>query len=128
MKKIAESVCSDISYTKLHHVLKSVGASISKDTVIDYVSLIADAFLVFSVANQFAKSAGRESNPKYYFADNGLLNLFLLQSDGALLEMLWRRICIACVLVGSVFSSLRLQGSTPTSCRITALPSRLPTL
>ncbi|MBE6484206.1 MAG: ATP-binding protein [Actinomycetaceae bacterium] len=86
VKKIAESVCSDISYTKLHHVLKSVGASISKDTVIDYVSLIADAFLVFSVGNQFAKFAERESNPKYYFADNGLLNLFLLQSDGALLE------------------------------------------
>ena len=86
VKKIAESVCSDISYSKLHHTLKSTGVAISKDTVIDYVSYAKDAYLVFTVDNFFAKFADRESAPKYYFSDNGLLNLFLFQKDASLLE------------------------------------------
>lgn len=86
VKKVAESVRSDVSYSKLHHALKSAGASISKDTVIDYISLMKDAYLVFTVDNLFAKFADRESTPKYYFADNGLLNLFLFQKASSLLE------------------------------------------
>ncbi|WP_350455360.1 ATP-binding protein [Slackia heliotrinireducens] len=86
VKKIAESVRTDVSYSKLHHVLKSVGASISKDTVIDYVAFINESFLTFAVENYFAKFVDRESTPKYYFADNGLLNLFLYQKETALLE------------------------------------------
>ena len=86
VKKLAESVRSDISYTRLHHALKSAGASLSKDTVIDYVSSIEDAYLAFRVSNHFAKFAEREGSPKYYFSDNGLLNLFLFQKDSALLE------------------------------------------
>lgn len=86
VKKMAESVCSDISFSKLHHVLKSAGVSVSKDTVIDYVSFAKDAYLAFSIGNGFAKFADRESTPKYYFSDNGLLNLFLFKKDTALLE------------------------------------------
>lgn len=86
MKKVAESVRSDVSYSRLHHALNSAGASISKDTVIDYISFAKDAYLVFAVDNLFAKFADRESTPKYYFADNGLLNLFLFQKASALLE------------------------------------------
>lgn len=86
VKKIAESVRSDISYSRLHHALVSTGAKASKDTVIDYVSYIKDAYLVFTVDNLFAKFADRESTPKYYFSDNGLLNLFLFQKDTSLLE------------------------------------------
>lgn len=86
VKKIAESVCSDISFNKLHHILKSTGISASKDTVIDYVTYATDAYLVFTADNYFAKAADRESTPKYYFSDNGLLSLFLFQKDTALLE------------------------------------------
>ena len=86
VKKIAESVCSDISYGRLQHALKSAGASVSKDTVIDYVSYARDAYLIFSMGNFFAKFADRESTPKYYFSDNGLLSLFLFQREAALLE------------------------------------------
>ena len=86
VKKIAESVRSEISHTKLSHTLKAVGASISTDTVIDYVSFIKESFLVFSLENHVAKFAERESTPKYYFSDNGLLNLFLFGKDSALLE------------------------------------------
>ena len=86
IKKMGESVRSDISYSRLHHALKSADASISKDTVIDYVSYAKDAYLVFTIENLFAKFGERESAPKYYFADNGLLNLFLFQKASALLE------------------------------------------
>lgn len=86
VKKLAESVMSDIAFTRLHHMLKSVGAPISKDTVIDYVSYAEEAFLVFHIENYFARFVERTSTPKYYFSDNGLLNLFLIQKDTALLE------------------------------------------
>ena len=86
VKKLAESVRSDISCNRLRNILKSAGASVSTDTVISYMSFIEDSFLVFPVTNHFAKFAERESTPKYYFSDNGLLNLFLFQKDTALLE------------------------------------------
>lgn len=44
------------------------------------------AYLIFSIPNSFSKFAERESKPKYYFSDNGLLNLFLFDRDTALLE------------------------------------------
>ncbi|MDO4807850.1 MAG: ATP-binding protein [Coriobacteriales bacterium] len=86
VKKVAESVRNDISYSKLCNVLRSTGVSISKDTVIDYVSFLEDSYLLFSIGNYFSKFASRESTPKYYFSDNGLLNLFLFRKETALLE------------------------------------------
>ena len=86
IKKIAESVRNDISYTKLHNTLKAIGISISKDSVIDYVGYAMDAYLIFSVQNFFTKFVDRESTPKYYFTDNGLLNLFLTDKNTSLLE------------------------------------------
>ncbi len=50
------------------------------------MSYVRDSYLVFSISNHFAKFAERESVPKYYFSDNGLLNLFLFQKDTSLLE------------------------------------------
>lgn len=85
-KKLAESVRNDVSYTRLHNALKSAGATLSKDTVIEYVSFIEEAYLVFRTTNYFAKFAEQESTPKYYFGDNGLLNLFLFQKETSLLE------------------------------------------
>ena len=39
MKKIAESVRSEVSYSKLHGSLRSIGLSVGKDTVIDYMQV-----------------------------------------------------------------------------------------
>ena len=86
IKKIAESVRNDISYTKLCNTIKTIGFSISKDSVIDYVRYAMDAYLIFSLQNYFTKFVDRESTPKYYFTDNGLLNLFLTDKNTALLE------------------------------------------
>lgn len=86
IKKIAETICNDVSFTKLHSSLLAVGTSVSKDAIISYVSYARDAYLIFSIKNYVSKFAERESNPKYYFCDNGLLGLFLYNKGPALLE------------------------------------------
>lgn len=86
MKKLAESVKSEISYTKLHGILKSIGIAVGKESIIDYIQYAKDAYLIFSIQNFYARFAERESNPKYYFSDNGLLNLFLDEKKPSLLE------------------------------------------
>ncbi|MCL1973273.1 MAG: ATP-binding protein, partial [Bacteroidetes bacterium] len=45
-----------------------------------------DSWLIFSVENICAKLAEKASNKKYYFMDNGILNLFLFDAATALLE------------------------------------------
>ena len=86
VKKIAETVMHDVSYAKLYGSLKAIGIKISKDTIIDYVDCITDSFLLFKIYNHFSAFAERETTPKYYFTDNGLLNLFLADKRSALLE------------------------------------------
>lgn len=86
VKKIAETVKNEVSYSKLHNIVRSVGASISKDSLIDYIAYMKDAYLIFDIRNYFASFVEKESNPKYYFSDNGLLNLFLIDENSSLLE------------------------------------------
>lgn len=88
IKKIAETVKDTISYSKLYNILKTVGVGISKDVIIDYIKYAQDSYLIFAIRNYVAKFAEKETTPKYYFSDNGLLSLFLNKSDSALLENL----------------------------------------
>ena len=86
IKKISESVMQDISYTKLQNVITGIGYKISKDVIIDYCGYIKDSFLLFSIENYYASFVDKNSNPKYYFRDNGVLNLFIDGKKTALLE------------------------------------------
>ncbi|MBO4667544.1 MAG: ATP-binding protein [Bacilli bacterium] len=86
IRKIAESVRNDISYTKLQNAITGVGYKLSKDTIIDYVGYFKEVFLVFSLENYYSSFVDKYSYPKYYFMDNGILNLFLDNKDSALLE------------------------------------------
>lgn len=88
LKKIAESVMKPISYSRLTNILKSAGAAIGKQTVINYVGYMVDAYLLFTVQNYAAKLVEKETSPKYYFMDTGLLGLLLMDSDTARLENL----------------------------------------
>ena len=88
IKKIAESVKDEISYSKLHNILKTIGVKISKDIVIDYIEYAKQSFLIFTIKNYFSKFVEKETTPKYYFNDNGLLNLFLNKEEPRLLENL----------------------------------------
>lgn len=86
MKKVAETVCSETSATSLHGMLRAIGYDIGKSTLLDYLSMAREAYLLFDIKNTVAKFVEREGNPKRYFSDNGLLNLFLMGKDPALLE------------------------------------------
>ena len=86
MKKVAETVCNETSATALHGMLRGLGYNVSKATLLDYLAMAREAYLLFEVKNAVAKFVEREGNPKRYFSDNGLLNLFLIGREPALLE------------------------------------------
>ena len=86
MKKVAETVRNEVSYSTLHNALKGIGFSISKDTLISYLEYAKEAYLLFSISNATAAFVEREGSPKYYYSDNGLLGLFLVNRETALLE------------------------------------------
>ena len=86
VKKIAETVKQDISFTKIQNIISGIGYKISKDIVIDYCGYCKEAFLLFTLENYFASFLDKKSNPKYYFRDNGILNLFLDDKRSSLLE------------------------------------------
>jgi predicted AAA+ superfamily ATPase len=87
-KKLAESVKQPISFTRLANIISSTGAKIGTNTVINYLDYAKDAWLITPIQNIASKIVDKETNPKYYFTDNGLLNLFLLDGNTALLENL----------------------------------------
>lgn len=88
LKKLAESVMKPISYSRLANIVSGAGLGIGKQTVINYVGYMMDAYLLFSIQNYAAKLVDKETSPKYYFMDTGLLGLLLMDSDTAQLENL----------------------------------------
>ncbi len=85
-KKIAESVMDPISYNRLSKILSTVSGRISVPTVANYVSYAEDAWLLLRLRNIASTFVEKESICKYYFIDNGVLSLQLLNSDSLLLE------------------------------------------
>lgn len=88
LKKIAESVTKPLSFSRLANILKSAGAAIGKQTVINYVGYMTDSYMLFTLQNYAAKLVEKETSPKYYFMDTGLLGLMLMDCDSAQLENL----------------------------------------
>ena len=88
LKKIAESVTKPLSFSRLTNILKSAVTSIGKQTVINYVGYMTDSYLLFTLQNYAAKLVEKETSPKYYFMDTGLLRLVLLDCKSAQLENL----------------------------------------
>ena len=86
LKKMAESVMQPISYNRISRLLSSVSGKISVPTVSSYVSFSEDAWLLLRVRNIASAFAEKESVCKYYFIDNGLLSLQLLDCESILLE------------------------------------------
>ncbi|MCR4857737.1 MAG: ATP-binding protein [Bacteroidales bacterium] len=86
VRKMAESVCRSISYNRINNLLSSVGGKLSLVSTIKYVEYCEDAWLLLRLKNFAAALAEKESNCKYYFIDNGILGLFLIDKDAMLLE------------------------------------------
>lgn len=88
IRKLAESVKQPSSFNRLANIVSSTGTKISTDTIIDYLEFLQATWLIFSVENYAGKLVEKTSNRKYYFVDNGLLNLFLIDPVTSLLENL----------------------------------------
>jgi len=86
LKKIAESVKQHMSYNRLANIVSAVGQKVALKSIIDYVAYAEASWLIVPVGNYAGKIVDRETNRKYYFIDNGILNLFLIDSDTSLLE------------------------------------------
>ena len=86
IRKMAENVKQPLSYNRIASIVSSTGKKISTDAVIDYVGHMTDTWLILPYENLYGKLQDKESNRKYYFTDNGLLHLFLVDANTALLE------------------------------------------
>lgn len=88
IKKMAESVKQPLSYSKVTKILSSIGGKITIPTTSSYIEYCEDAWLLLRLHNISAAFAERETNSKYYFIDNGLLSLLLVDPTTTLLENL----------------------------------------
>ena len=86
IRKMAESVKQPLSYNRIATIVSSTGKKLSTDAVIDYVGYMADTWIILPYENLYGKLQDKESNRKYYFTDNGLLHLFLVDANTSLLE------------------------------------------
>ncbi len=85
VKKIAETVMHEVSFNTLAGNVKATGTKTSTDAMIDYSSYAENAYLLFRNRNYVSKFAEKESTPRFYFYDNGILSLFLVDKPSALL-------------------------------------------
>ena len=86
IRKLAESVKQPLSYSRMASIVSSTGKKISTDTAIDYIRYMDEFWLLLPFENYVGKLQDKEMNRKYYFIDNGLLALFLLNPATSLLE------------------------------------------
>ena len=88
VKKMAESVKQPLSYSRIAKVLSSIGGKITIPTTSSYIEHCEDAWLLLRLHNINAAFSERETNSKYYFIDNGILSLLLVDPATTLLENL----------------------------------------
>ena len=86
IKKLAESVNNETSINRIKNLIKSIGFSIGSNTLFQYINHLKESFMIHDVSNYANKFVERETKKKYYFADTGLLGLFLIDQDTKLLE------------------------------------------
>lgn len=86
VRKLAESVKQPLSFSRMANIVSSSGKKLSTDAAIDYTQYMIDAWLLLPFENIYGKLQDKEMNKKYYFIDNGLLSLFLVNPATSLLE------------------------------------------
>lgn len=88
VKKMAAGVKQPVSYSRLAQVLSSVGGKITVPTTSSYIGYSEDAWLILRLHNIASAFSEKETNCKYYFVDNGILSILLIDPDTTLLENL----------------------------------------
>lgn len=86
IRKLAESIKQPMSFNRIANIVSSTGVKFSVNSAIKYMEYIENAWLVMPIDNIASKLVDKVTNKKYYFTDNGILNLFLVDAQTSLLE------------------------------------------
>ena len=86
LRRLAENIKTPTSYNRLANIVKATGSSISVTSVAEYIKVCKEACLLFEIENFASKFVERTTVKKHYFVDNGILNIFLTDSETSLLE------------------------------------------
>lgn len=86
VRRLAENIKTPTSYNRLANIVKATGNTTTAASVSEYIRICKDACLLFEIENYASKFVERTTVKKHYFVDNGLLNIFLADSETALLE------------------------------------------
>ena len=86
IKKLAESCQDEVTFNRIKNILQSAGYKIGTATLIEYMEYLKETWLIYGIKNYHAKISERETSGKYYFVDNGILSLFLMNAETILLE------------------------------------------
>lgn len=88
VRRLAENIKTPTSYNRLANIVKGTDVSTNVASIAEYVGYCTDACLLFSLENYASKFVERMTVRKHYFMDNGLLNIFLTDSETSLMENL----------------------------------------
>lgn len=88
LQRLAENIRNPTSINRLTSMVKATGCPTNVASVAEYIGFCKDACLLFEMENYASKFVERNTVKKHYFIDNGLLNIFLTDSDTTLLENL----------------------------------------
>lgn len=88
IKRLVENIRNPTSFNRLAGMVKASGFSITATSVAEYIKLCIESCIIFPVENWASKFVERNTVKKHYFVDNGLLNIFLTDSETSLLENL----------------------------------------
>ncbi|MDE5881015.1 MAG: ATP-binding protein [Muribaculaceae bacterium] len=100
VRRLADNIKNPTSYNRLANIVKGTGVSTNVASIAEYVKYCMDACMIFSLENYASKFVERVSVRKHYFIDNGLLNIFLTDSDTSLME----NMCALTLYKNSIFN------------------------
>lgn len=100
-KALLVNAAAPFSVNKFYNDIKSQGYKVGRETIINYVEYIEDAFLIFSVPLYSESLRAQQTKPKKVYAiDNGLINALSLK-----IKDLYHKL-----LENQVYLDLRRQG------------------
>jgi predicted AAA+ superfamily ATPase len=86
VRKLAESLTDEMSVTRMHNTVASLGTKVGKATLIEYLGFLAESFLILPAINALKPLTVREGAKKHFFVDNGLLSIFQGEDWSKLME------------------------------------------
>lgn len=86
VRRLAENIKTPTSYNRLANIVKASGVSTNVASIQEYIKYCTEACLIFSLENYASKFVEKATVRKHYFIDNGLLNIFLTDSETSLME------------------------------------------